>query len=349
MTDRFYVAFEDRYRGSRELIHERLKSYLPFLAPLASTFPGAEVIDLGCGRGEWLQLVQDQGLTPFGVDLDAGMLSRCEAMGLPVKQGDALAYLAGLPDNSQAMVSAFHLVEHIPFDAVKTLVEESLRVLRPGGLLILETPNPENIAVGTNHFYLDPTHQKPIPHQLLSFLPEHSGFGRTKVVRLQEATALAQNPSPGLHDVLTGASPDYAVVAQKAAPATILAGFDGAFTRNYGLSLDDLAARHDASFREQTRSLVEQAADASRALASTSDLARQAMRQTRHSEADLKRLEELTHQVHSLALQLEARARLLEAQRRQVENWRGATDASMLNVVQRLTRVERSGPIGILK
>jgi O-antigen biosynthesis protein len=346
MTDRFYVAFEDRYRGSRELICERLKAYLPFVAPLASEFPGAEAVDLGCGRGEWLQLVQEQGLRPFGVDLDAGMLSRCEALGLAVQQGDALAYLAGLPDNSQAMVSAFHLVEHIPFDALRTLVQESLRVLRPGGLLILETPNPENVVVGTNHFYLDPTHQKPIPHQLLSFLPEHCGFERTKVVRLQEAAALVHNPAPGLHDVLVGASPDYAVVAQKTAPAAILIGFDGAFSRHYGLSLDELAARHDASVREQTRSLKDQVASASRAAANTADLARQSMGR---AEADLHRLEALAHQVQSRASQLEARVQSLEAQLLQANQWRGATDASMSNLVHRLTRMERSGPINLLK
>ncbi|UJW81810.1 methyltransferase domain-containing protein [Hydrogenophaga sp. SL48] len=356
MTDRFYVAFEDRYRGSRELIYERLKAYLPFVAPLASEFPGAEAVDLGCGRGEWLQLVQDQGLRPFGVDLDAGMLSRCEALGLAVQQGDALAYLAGLPDNSQAMVSAFHLVEHIPFDAVRRLVEESLRVLRPGGLLILETPNPENIAVGTNHFYLDPTHQKPIPHQLLVFLPEHCGFERTKVVRLQEAAALVHNPAPGLHDVLVGASPDYAVVAQKTAAAAILTSFDGAFSRNYGLSLDELATRHDASVREQTRSLVDQAGSASRAVASAADLARQSMRQAsraetdmRRMEVDLQRLEVLTHQVQALALHLEARTKSLEALQQQAEKWHGATAASMSNVVNRLTHVEQSGLTGLLK
>ncbi|MGS5088186.1 glycosyltransferase [Hydrogenophaga sp. A37] len=339
MTDRFYVAFEDRYRGSRELIYERLKAYLPFVAPLASAFPGAEVIDLGCGRGEWLQMVRDQGLMPFGVDLDAGMLSRCESMGLPVQQGDALAYLAGLPDNSQAMVSAFHLVEHIPFDALRTLVQESMRVLRPGGLLILETPNPENVVVGTNHFYLDPTHHKPIPHQLLSFLPEHCGFERTKVVRLQESAALAHNLAPGLHDVLVGVSPDYAVVAQKAAPAAILTGFDGAFARHYGLSLDELAVRHDASVREQIRSLKDQAVSASRAMATTAEVARQSMAQARSAEADVQRLE-------ALVRQLEARA---QTQLQQANTWRGATDASMANMVHRLTRMERSGPIGLLK
>ena len=245
MTDPFYAAFENRHRGSRELILERLKGYLPFLKPLASVYPGAPVIDLGCGRGEWLQLTQELGLKSFGVDLDAGMLASCEALGLPVQQGDALAYLAGIPDDSQVVVSAFHLVEHIPFDALQRLVMESLRVLKPGGLLIMETPNPENIVVGTSNFYLDPTHQRPIPSQLLSFLTEHQGFARTKVLRLQESPTLLQQQVLSLHDVFNGASPDYAVVAQKDALSASMKLFDEAFSREYGLSLHALSQCYD--------------------------------------------------------------------------------------------------------
>lgn len=247
MTEQFYTAFENRYRGSRELIYERLKGYLPFLKPLTSVYPGAPVIDLGCGRGEWLQLTQDLGLKSFGVDLDAGMLASCEALGLPVQQGDALDYLAGLPDDSQAVVSAFHLVEHIPFDAVQMLVMESLRVLKPGGLLIMETPNPENIVVGTNNFYLDPTHQRPIPSLLLSFLTEHQGFARTKVLRLQESLTLLQQQVLSLHDVFSGVSPDHAVIAQKDALSASMKPFDEAFSREYGLSLHALSQCYDRS------------------------------------------------------------------------------------------------------
>ena len=215
MSDGFYRAFEERYRGSRELIKGRLVAYRPFVEPLLEVYPSATALDLGCGRGEWLELLVESGFKPIGVDLDKGMLEACLERGLPVEQGDALAYLSALPDESQAVVSAFHVVEHITFDQLGTLVAETLRVLMPGGLLIMETPNPENIVVATRNFYLDPTHQRPIPPMLLAFVAEYAGFARVKTLRLQESKELVNKGDVSLQDVFAGVSPDYAVVAQK--------------------------------------------------------------------------------------------------------------------------------------
>lgn len=241
----FYRAFEDRYRGSRELIRERLQVYQPFIVPLLSIYQPAQSIDLGCGRGEWLELLQGAGFTPKGVDLDVGMLAACTERGLPVVQGDALTYLQSLDDASQCIVSGFHIAEHLSFDDLATVVMQAFRVLKPGGLLILETPNPENVVVGSNSFYLDPTHVRPIPPPLLSFLPEHYGFARIHTLRLQELPALRQCSDISLMDVLGGVSPDYAVVAQKGADPDILARFESAFTVRYGITLEELASRFD--------------------------------------------------------------------------------------------------------
>jgi SAM-dependent methyltransferase len=180
MSDSFYRAFEERYRGGRELIKKRLALYLQFVEPLLTVYPDAETADLGCGRGEWLELLAESGFNPKGVDLDKGMLESCYEMGLNAEQGDAIGYVAALPDQSQVVVSAFHIVEHITFDQLRILVSEALRVLKPGGLLIMETPNPENIRVATRDFYLDPTHQHPIPSELLAFVAEHAGFEKRK-------------------------------------------------------------------------------------------------------------------------------------------------------------------------
>ena len=246
MSDDFYSAFEGKYRGSRELIKSRLRVYLPFLEPLIDFYPEANALDLGCGRGEWLELMAEIGFKPYGVDLDEGMLSSCFERGLPVEQGDAVEFLAALPDESQAVVSAFHMVEHIRFDQLQTVVSEAQRVLKPGGLLILETPNPENLVVATRNFYLDPTHLRPIPPELLSFLPEHYGFGRVKILRLQESAELSGGRTLTLLDILNGVSPDYAVVAQKDAPKDLLSRFDAVFGEPHGLSLETLAKRYDA-------------------------------------------------------------------------------------------------------
>lgn len=246
MSHLFYRAFEDRHRGSRELIKDRLRAYLPFLHPLASALAPARALDLGCGRGEWLELLGEQGFTAHGVDLDEGMLAACRERGLDVETQDALSSLRAQGDASLALVSGFHLIEHISFDDVQALIVEALRVLQPGGLLIMETPNPENLVVATSGFYMDPSHLRPIPPQLLEFVVEFHGFGRRRVVRLQEPVQLAEPAAVALLNVLNAVSPDYSVVAQKAAPEPVAQQFDHAFSLPFGLTLDALAERYDA-------------------------------------------------------------------------------------------------------
>lgn len=247
----FYRAFEDRYRGARAVIKDRLRVYARFTDPLLQLPPGAGAgaapvaLDLGCGRGEWLELLGENGFDARGVDLDDGMLAACRERGLNARHGDALAALRDQPDGSLALVSAFHLVEHLPFDLVQSLVAEALRALRPGGLLIMETPNPENLTVGATSFYLDPSHLHPLPPGLLGFTAEHAGFARQQIVRLQEDPALHTAAPVGLITVLEGVSPDYAVVAQKAAEASVLAPFDRGFAVPWGFTLSQLAQRYE--------------------------------------------------------------------------------------------------------
>lgn len=248
MKQSFYRSFEDRFRGARELIMGRLETYLPFVEPLAKKFVGAPAIDLGCGRGEWLELLQSSGLNARGVDLDEGMLHACRERGLSAELFGALEYLKTLEDESQVIVSAFHLVEHIKFEDLQILISESLRTLRPGGLMILETPNPENIAVATRNFYLDPTHIRPIPLELLSFLAEYAGFARVKILRLQEKEGLVDKVKVSMQDVFAGVSPDYAVVAQKKSGPEESQLLSLAFSREYGVGMDQILRRWDERF-----------------------------------------------------------------------------------------------------
>lgn len=246
MNDGFYTQFEDKHRGSRELIKSRLNVYLPFLIILKELYPQGVAVDLGCGRGEWLELVASSGFTVQGVDLDSGMVDLCQSLGLPAVQADALEYLKSQADGTKSVISAFHVVEHLSFEHMMELVQQALRVLQPGGLLILETPNPENISVATNSFYFDPTHVKPIPPPLLAFVAEFASFSRVKVMRLQESEELAASEQVGITEVIYGASPDYAVVAQKGAALETLRSFDNLFSTDYGLTLDTLSRRFDA-------------------------------------------------------------------------------------------------------
>lgn len=245
--DDFYLAFENRHRGTRALIQSRLQVYVPFIQPLLDIYPHATSLDLGCGRGEWLELLTGLGFDARGVDTDPAMVHVCQTLNLRATQQDAIQYLMHQPDKSLAIISAFHVVEHIPFDQLQLLVEHARRCLLPGGLMVLETPNPENLAVGTSSFYVDPTHQRPIPPELLSFLPEYYGFSRHKVLRLQESAELRGMPDidMGLAPVIFGASPDYAVLAQAHAESEVLQRFDAVFSFEHGLSTLDLARRYD--------------------------------------------------------------------------------------------------------
>ncbi|WP_226647198.1 class I SAM-dependent methyltransferase [Microbulbifer variabilis] len=252
MKEGFYSAFEGRYRGSRELIKERIRVYLPFIEPLKSIYNERTAIDLGCGRGEWLELLTEFGFDPQGVDLDDGMLEICKALRLPVVKAEAVTTLKNLPEESQLVVSGFHIAEHIPFEDLEELVSESLRVLKPAGILILETPNAENITVGSNSFYLDPTHQRPIPPSLLSFLAEFNGFSRVKTLRLQEAPELRENETTvSILQVLTGVSPDYAVVAQKKSVGQMAAKFDDVFAGEYGVDLPSLCDSYEKAVNDK--------------------------------------------------------------------------------------------------
>ena len=259
-----YKAFEDLHRGSRELIKSRLGVYLPFIEVVKSIYPpaassstaneGIEAIDLGCGRGEWLELLKERGVNAEGIDLDDDMLSACRAQGLKVATGDAVTYLQSLPNNSRSLISGFHIAEHLSLDDLKILVEESLRVLKPAGLLILEAPNTENLVVGTSSFYLDPTHQRPLPSQLLTFLTDYFGFARSKLLRLQEPALLRDELTPvSLFNVLSAVSPDYAVIAQKQGERISLLRFDFLFNQDYGLSLSLLATRYQAHLDDVER------------------------------------------------------------------------------------------------
>ena len=275
-NNNFYRAFEDRYRGSLELIKSRLNVYLPFIDAIKKLDPQPNAIDLGCGRGEWLDLLQENGVRCRGVDLDEGMLEVCRSRGFDVSQQDALAALGELDDGTYWMISGFHIVEHIPFESLQSIVQESLRVLKPGGLLILETPNPENIAVATESFYLDPTHIRPVPSQLLSFVTEYYGFARTKTLRLQEPWGLHDVREMTLAHVLGGVSPDYAVIAQKLASAETVTHFDELFEKEYGLSLENLTKRFEQRLLKLEAKADEAVAKADRAIARAEELSAKA-------------------------------------------------------------------------
>jgi O-antigen chain-terminating methyltransferase len=186
LLDTLYAAFEDQFRGSREEIKERLRVYLPILKDAEVR---ADVLDIGCGRGEWLELLRDEGVRSRGVDHNRVFVEQCRHIALDVTEEDALVYLRAVPDHSLSVVTSFHLVEHLPFETLVKLLDEIIRTLKPGGLLILETPNPENFIVSSYSFYADPTHRNPLPSPTLQFLLEARGLCDIKVMKLRPLEA----------------------------------------------------------------------------------------------------------------------------------------------------------------
>jgi SAM-dependent methyltransferase len=247
----FQKRFVDHFRGPKKLIKDRLRFYLPFIEPFLDFEDHPAAMDLGCGRGEWLELLIEKGFVASGIDLSQSLLDEAAETGASVKCKDALTGLSGLPDCSLQVISAFHVVEHILFDELQRILKEAYRSLVPGGLILIETPNPENILVSSKNFHQDPTHIKPLPPELLSFLAEQAGFSRPTIIRLQEDKKLPAQQRIKIIDVLKGVSPDYAVVAQKNAPPKIMGRFDALFSQDYGLSLEQVTDIYDSRINEK--------------------------------------------------------------------------------------------------
>ncbi len=187
-----YKKYEDEMRGSREEIVKRLKIYnAVFENVKAANGDKINALDLGCGRGEWLELAQDTyGVYALGVDSDASMLSDCKKNGLNAIKADLVAYIKNAASNSVDIISMFQVAEHLPVAVLNEVLTECYRVLRKGGALIVETPNPENMIVGSCNFYFDPTHINKLPPALLRILVEGTGLKRAEIVRMHEYGAI---------------------------------------------------------------------------------------------------------------------------------------------------------------
>lgn len=214
--DSFYVAFEDKFRGDEAAVTNSFDDYLRIVDELPS---GAECLDIGCGRGEWMQLLTEKGFSPLGIDLNQTMVEECRDKGLDVSLADLTSYLSEIPENSFDLITAFHVVEHLEFETLLFLFDESLRVLRPEGRILFETPNPSNLLVGSRNFYLDPTHRNPLPDDMLKFVAEQRGYRNVEVLPLHPVKEFdAQNDLSEVElDVVSRlyGPQDYAVTATK--------------------------------------------------------------------------------------------------------------------------------------
>lgn len=215
--DSLYVAFEKIFRGSEDHVKRRMAPYLNEVQMAGAGRGDKPLLDVGCGRGEWLELLKASGLQAYGIDANAMMVEYANASNLDVKKIDLMEHLKNIDNSSLSGITAFHVVEHLPFEVLIDFLDEAARTIASGGVLILETPNPENIRVGATTFYLDPTHRNPIPPDTLRFLVEHRGFTNIELNRHHPNDEQLEGSSKNiarLNELLFGPQ-DYSVCARR--------------------------------------------------------------------------------------------------------------------------------------
>ncbi len=184
----FYFALQDRFRGPEEDIRKKLGVYLDVLAGLDPRVRRERLVDLGSGRGEWLEMAAAAGYDAVGVDASPLAVAFCRDRDLEVQQKDALSFLKEQPNESIGIVTCFHVLEHCPFEQILMLAKEVVRTLVSGGVFVVETPHPGNLSMAARDFWLDPSHLRPLPPELTEFVLEHFGL---RVLRRMEL-----NPHP---------------------------------------------------------------------------------------------------------------------------------------------------------
>jgi O-antigen chain-terminating methyltransferase len=170
-----YFGFELKFRGNRKLVRERQGLYLDVFAR------GGEILDIGCGRGEFVELMNAQGARARGIELNPQMVGFCQSEGLPVEHADAISYLQGLDDDSLDGVFCAQVIEHVDTSSLVRILDLCHAKLRSGAPIVLETPNPLCLSIYARAFYQDPTHVKPVHPATLQFLLEQAGFWETEI------------------------------------------------------------------------------------------------------------------------------------------------------------------------
>ena len=219
-----YAKFEDYFRGNQQEIKMAQTMYLPFFNEKEN------VLDLGCGRGEFLELLKENNISAVGVDVYTAFVKQCQEKGLNVVHADAITYLAQQQDDSLGGIFAAQLVEHLSVDDIVSLCDLAYKKLEKGSCVVIETPNPSCMSTYFNSFYLDPTHEKPIHPKALEYFLREAGFADCEIVYTEQSKVpyrlplLSGNEIENLADFNNGinflsdiifGSQDYAIIARK--------------------------------------------------------------------------------------------------------------------------------------
>ena len=219
IDDALYIALEDAFRGDPIVIRARQHQYVPYVQNVVTQT--APLLDIGCGRGEWLNILKDSNIPATGIDTNAASVQECSAQGLNVSHADAITYLSNAKEQSLGAITLFQVLEHLPFATMVHLLRLALRALVPGGVLIAEVPNSETLSVGASTFWIDPTHERPLFPGLLEFLATEVGYTSVEGVYssplapepdFSELAPHVREPLLAMHRQLNG-NGDFAIIA----------------------------------------------------------------------------------------------------------------------------------------
>jgi O-antigen chain-terminating methyltransferase len=173
-----YSDFEQRFRGDEQAVKEQLNGYIPLFAPAGD----AAILDIGCGRGEFLELLREEGKKGEGIDLSESMLTIAREKGLNCTHADALDYLKQQPAKSLGGIFSSQVIEHLEPGYLRDLVIEAFRALRKNAVIVLETVNPLSLLALSSIYFLDVTHCKPLHPEFMRYLLENTGFSDVDIV-----------------------------------------------------------------------------------------------------------------------------------------------------------------------
>ena len=214
MENNYYLEFENKFRGDRNTIIDRLSMYDPLVEIIVKNNPSPKLIDIGCGRGEWIEKWKYRFDDICGIESDQKMIDICRENNLNVKHGDAIAILSSLENQTVDVITIFHMIEHIEYKKLLKLLNECLRVLTNDGILLIETPNIDSLLVSSKSFYIDPTHINPIHPDLISFDMEKIGFSNIKTYNISSGPLKNANHLK-ITRILNGVAQDLFIVATK--------------------------------------------------------------------------------------------------------------------------------------
>ena len=214
MDSDYYHDFENRFRGDRDKIFNIFSSYEPLIEIAIDGNPSPILIDVGCGRGEWLQRCQNKFYKSIGIESDTYMAKLCRDYGLSVIEGDAIDELSKFEANSISVITIFHVIEHLEFNKLQKMIGECYRILSDDGILIMETPSIDNLIVSTKTFYIDHTHINHINPEAISFHLEKAGFNKVKYYYINGGPLQDSHPLK-ITRILNGVAQDLCIISTK--------------------------------------------------------------------------------------------------------------------------------------